>query len=226
MQTIDELIRRRADDRRVGTRLRRPDLDPPPGGARPRPNGPPPWPRCAGRAPSTSPSCSTTSPSTSSGWGEPHWPARSLVGGNPTHRGDELARDLSHTECQLLVTNSELPRPGRRTRPRSGPARRSGSWSSTIPPATVARRPGHRRTGSACLAAVAGCPLPDPAGPAITEETLGLPAVHLGHLGGPQGLPVQPGTAGPHRVGIVAQMFELTPMTSATWPCRSSTPTR
>jgi fatty-acyl-CoA synthase len=29
-----------------------------------------------------------------------------LVGGNPTHRGDELARDLSHTECQLLVTDT------------------------------------------------------------------------------------------------------------------------
>src|SRR5271163_230010 len=29
-----------------------------------------------------------------------------MVGGNPTHRGDELARDLSHTECQLLVTDS------------------------------------------------------------------------------------------------------------------------
>src|SRR5580692_2086 len=33
-----------------------------------------------------------------------------LVGGNPTHRGDELARDLSHTECQLLVTaTAQLP---------------------------------------------------------------------------------------------------------------------
>ena len=30
-----------------------------------------------------------------------------MVGGNPTHRGDELARDLSHTQCQLLVTDSE-----------------------------------------------------------------------------------------------------------------------
>ena len=29
-----------------------------------------------------------------------------VVGGNPTHRGDELARDLSHTECQLLVTDA------------------------------------------------------------------------------------------------------------------------
>jgi fatty-acyl-CoA synthase len=29
-----------------------------------------------------------------------------LVGANPTHRGDELVRDLGHTECQLLVTDS------------------------------------------------------------------------------------------------------------------------
>jgi fatty-acyl-CoA synthase len=29
-----------------------------------------------------------------------------LVGANSTHRGDELARDLAHTECQLLVTDS------------------------------------------------------------------------------------------------------------------------
>jgi len=29
-----------------------------------------------------------------------------VVGGNPTHRGDELARDLSHTECQLLITDT------------------------------------------------------------------------------------------------------------------------
>jgi fatty-acyl-CoA synthase len=29
-----------------------------------------------------------------------------VVGANPTHRGDELVRDLSHTECQLLVTDT------------------------------------------------------------------------------------------------------------------------
>jgi fatty-acyl-CoA synthase len=28
-----------------------------------------------------------------------------LVGANPTHRGEELVRDLGHTECQLLVTD-------------------------------------------------------------------------------------------------------------------------
>src|ERR1700734_1232945 len=29
-----------------------------------------------------------------------------VVGANPTHRGDELVRDLAHTECQFLVTDS------------------------------------------------------------------------------------------------------------------------
>ena len=29
-----------------------------------------------------------------------------VVGANPTHRGDDLVRDLSHTECQFLITDS------------------------------------------------------------------------------------------------------------------------
>ena len=29
-----------------------------------------------------------------------------VVGANPTHRGDELVRDLAHTDCQFLVTDS------------------------------------------------------------------------------------------------------------------------
>jgi fatty-acyl-CoA synthase len=29
-----------------------------------------------------------------------------IVGGNSSHRGEELARDISHTECQLLVTDT------------------------------------------------------------------------------------------------------------------------
>ncbi len=53
-----------------------------------------------------------------------------LVGANPTHRGDELARDLAHTECQLLVTNGDyLPlvdglRPGDGAATGSGPGHR------------------------------------------------------------------------------------------------------
>src|ERR1700689_5380450 len=32
------------------------------------------------------------------------------VGANPTHRGSDLARDLAHTRCQLLVTDrAHLP---------------------------------------------------------------------------------------------------------------------
>ena len=31
-----------------------------------------------------------------------------VVGGNSTHRGDELARDLAHTQCQLLITTAAL----------------------------------------------------------------------------------------------------------------------
>ena len=31
-----------------------------------------------------------------------------IVGGNSTHRGADLARDLSHTDCQLLLTNEAL----------------------------------------------------------------------------------------------------------------------
>ena len=48
-----------------------------------------------------------------------------LVGGNPTHRGDELARDLAHTECQLLVTSAEYRRlvDGQDLGPALGPAR-------------------------------------------------------------------------------------------------------
>jgi len=29
-----------------------------------------------------------------------------VVGANPTHRGDELVRDLAHTECQFLITDT------------------------------------------------------------------------------------------------------------------------
>ena len=29
-----------------------------------------------------------------------------VVGANPTHRGEELVRDLAHTECQFLVTDT------------------------------------------------------------------------------------------------------------------------
>ena len=59
-----------------------------------------------------------------------------VVGANPTHRGDELVRDLSHTECQFLVTDSTyLPLvEGARIGDTLGEVRRgptSACWCST-----------------------------------------------------------------------------------------------
>ena len=54
----------------------------------------------------TSASCSTTCRSSASGWARRPLGGDVVVGGNPNHRGDELASDISHTECRLVVTDS------------------------------------------------------------------------------------------------------------------------
>ena len=41
-----------------------------------------------------------------------------VVGINPTRRGAELARDITHADCQLIVTESRHVAPARRPRPR------------------------------------------------------------------------------------------------------------
>ncbi len=49
-----------------------------------------------------------------------------VVGANATHRGDELARDLAHTECQFLITDtSYFPWSRDRIRRGLGPIARS-----------------------------------------------------------------------------------------------------
>ena len=45
-----------------------------------------------------------------------------VVGLNPTRRGDELAGDLHHTDCQLVITDSTQLAPSRRGRPGAGSA--------------------------------------------------------------------------------------------------------
>ena len=130
-----------------------------------------------------------------------------VVGGNPTHRGDELARDLSHTECQLLVTNSTYRQlveghdlgpaipPGRILvvdDPSGDPAPAGGSDYGTL------------------LAGVAGAPLPDQAAVGVTEESLGLLLFTSGTSGAPKACLCSQGRLA--RIGgIVAQMYELTP---------------
>jgi fatty-acyl-CoA synthase len=115
-----------------------------------------------------------------------------LVGGNPTHRGDELARDLSHTQCQLLITDDGYR--GLVEGHDLGPA---------LPPDRILVVYG-RLVGEA-----AGAPLPDQAETRVTEESLGLLLFTSGTSGAPKACLCSQGRLA--RIGtIVTQMFELT----------------
>ena len=84
---------------------------------------------------------------------------------------------------------------GRGPRPRAGAAPRTASWSSTTRPGTATRPTAY----GALLAARGRQPPPGPGGDGGHRGDPRPAALHLGHLRGPQGLPVQPGPAGPHR---------------------------
>ena len=104
--TVADLVRARADDhdRRCSSRAAR--------GRGPR--------SCASGAPrraalpgastapvrSTSACCSKRRPSTSSSSVGAALAGAVVVGINPTRRGEELARDIRHTDCQLVVTDA------------------------------------------------------------------------------------------------------------------------
>ena len=112
--------------------------------------GPPSSRICAGTGRSTSACCSTTCPSSSSGWVAPRSLGPTVVGINPTRRGEELAAtsatptasvivtDTAHRPCSTAST-SGLPRPGART---STIRRlRDARWPRTAaPPAAAAER--------------------------------------------------------------------------------------
>ena len=130
-----------------------------------------------------------------------------VVGGNPTHRGDELARDLSHTECQLLVTNSTYRQlvEGHDLGPALPPDRLLVVDDPSGDPS-----PGGGSAYAALLAGVAGAPLPDQAAVGVTEESLGLLLFTSGTSGAPKACLCSQGRLA--RIGgIVAQMYELTP---------------
>jgi len=127
-----------------------------------------------------------------------------VVGGNPTHRGDELARDLSHTECQLLVTNATYRElvSGHDLGPALPPDRILvvDDVSGDADPATPY---------GALLASVAGSPLPHRDAVGVTEDTLGLLLFTSGTSGAPKACLCSQGRLA--RIGsIVAQMFEIT----------------
>ena len=129
-----------------------------------------------------------------------------VVGANPTHRGDELARDLSHTECQLLVTDADY---------------RSLVAGHDLGPALPADRilviddpsgdlvDGGSTTYGALLGGVSGAPLPEPGRCGVTEESLGYLLFTSGTSGAPKACLCSQGRLA--RIGsTVAQMFELT----------------
>jgi fatty-acyl-CoA synthase len=125
-----------------------------------------------------------------------------LVGGNPTHRGDELARDLAHTECQLLVTSAEVD--GHDLGAALGPTRilviDDPSGDTRSDPVT---------SYGTLFDGMGAAQLPDPATTAITEETLGLLLFTSGTSGAPKACLCSQGRL--TRIGsIVADMFELT----------------
>jgi fatty-acyl-CoA synthase len=127
-----------------------------------------------------------------------------VVGGNPTHRGDELARDLSHTECQLLVTSTTYR-----------DLVEGHDLGPTLPPdrILVVDDPAGGTDPStpygALLASVVGSPLPDRAEVGVTEDSLGLLLFTSGTSGAPKACLCSQGRLA--RIGsIVAQMFELT----------------
>lgn len=126
-----------------------------------------------------------------------------VVGTNPTHRGDELVRDLTHTQCQLLVTSTaHLPLvAGRELGDALGTER-----------VLVVDGPGP--TGAPdygeLLAAHRGAPLPDPASTEVTPDTLGLLLFTSGTSGAPKACRCTQGRLA--RIGaVVAQMFALGP---------------
>ncbi len=125
-----------------------------------------------------------------------------VVGANPTHRGDELVRDLTHTECQFLVTDSaSLPLLD---------GARVGDGLGTVgadnPRVLVLDTPGARTT----LAGFTDVRATEVADRSVTPETLGYLLFTSGTSGAPKACLCSQGRLA--RIGaIVAQMYALTP---------------
>jgi fatty-acyl-CoA synthase len=124
-----------------------------------------------------------------------------VVGGNPTHRGADLARDLAHTECQLLVTDrAHLPLVD----------------GLDLGPALGTVSPGNPRvlvvdgdTFDTVLDPHRGAGRPEP-GPDVGEDRLGYLIFTSGTSGAPKACRCTQGRLA--RIGvIVAQMFAITP---------------
>ena len=125
-----------------------------------------------------------------------------VVGANSTHRGDELARDLAHTECQLLITSSELLGLVDNLDLGAGIGTVHGESERVL----VVDGP----HGSERLLAHAGADVGDVLDPSITAETLGYLLFTSGTSGAPKAVKCSQGRLAAIS-SIVASMFSLTP---------------
>ncbi len=125
-----------------------------------------------------------------------------VVGANPTHRGDELVRDLTHTECQLLVTDSAyLPLVAG-----SSIGGALGTVTADNPRVLLLDTALTRRA----LDAHAGARPDEVADTTVTPESLGYLLFTSGTSGAPKACLCSQGRLA--RIGaIVAQMYALTP---------------
>jgi len=125
-----------------------------------------------------------------------------MVGANPTHRGDELVRDLTHTECQFLVTDSTyLP-----LVEGSPIGDALGTVTADNPRVLLLDTAAAQRD----LDAHAGARPDDVAEPSVTPESLGYLLFTSGTSGAPKACLCSQGRLA--RIGaIVAQMYALTP---------------
>jgi fatty-acyl-CoA synthase len=125
-----------------------------------------------------------------------------VVGANPTHRGDELVRDLAHTECQFLVTDSTyLPLvDGARIGDGLGQVRSDNDRVLVLDTASA-----HDALDPSAMT--------DPAQvaePSVTPDTLGYLLFTSGTSGAPKACLCSQGRLA--RIGaIVAQMYALEP---------------
>ncbi|MDA8360278.1 MAG: AMP-binding protein [Actinomycetota bacterium] len=124
-----------------------------------------------------------------------------VVGANPTHRGDELVRDLHHTECQLLVTSQEhlALLDGRDV------GHGLGTVSFGSERVLVVDDP----AAGAELEGTAASVPPDPAAAGVTPESLGYLLFTSGTSGAPKACRCTQGRLA--RIGaVITQMFSLT----------------
>ena len=122
-----------------------------------------------------------------------------VVGANATHRGDDLVRDLTHTECQFLVTDREhVPLlEGRGLAPALGRVEQANERVLVVD------------DDGGALGPHAGAPLPDAASLAITPETLGYLLFTSGTSGAPKACRCTQGRLARISAAVV-QMFDLT----------------